>query len=263
MSEFRVLSKQIIAQHVKRMDITARDIAKSARPGQFVLVMADAFSLRLAIPIVETNPQKGTIAIVFNEESPAWQRIGDLPIGHSLDVVMGPLGDPALPKALETSVCIGYELGIARMVPISRYLQKHGSKNFSILGAATKRSLLMESQMRLSSHSIFVMSEDGSVGRKGFVTDALSDVLARYPVEQIFIAAPSKIIHEVLNIAGKKKIKVNAVLAPVALSGIGLCGSDRVKLNDGYVSFTTSGPIFDVQQVDLNFYEERFIRSYG
>jgi len=263
MSEFRVLSKQIIAQHVKRMDIMAPDIARSARPGQFVLVMADAFSLRLPLPIVETNSQKETIAIVFSEENPAWQKIGGLPIGHNLEVVMGPLGNPALPKALETSVCIGHELGIAHIVPISRYLQKHGSKNFSILGAATKRSLLMESQMRLSSHSIFVMSEDGSVGRKGFVTDALSDVLARYPVEQIFIAAPSKIIHEVLNIACKKKIKVNAVLAPLALSGIGLCGSDRIKIDDGYASFSANGPIFDARQVDLNFYEERFMRSYG
>jgi len=263
MSHFQILSKQIIAQNIKRMDIAAPEIAKSARPGQFVLIMADVWSLRLFFPVVETNPPKGTIAIVFKEESPSEKKLGNLPIGHNLDVVMGPLGNPALPDAIGASVCIGYELGIARMVPVSRYLQRLGNKNFGILGTATKRHLVMESQMRLSCQRIFVMSEDGSVGKKGFITDALSDVLVHYPVDQIFMAVPSKIVREVLRLVQEKRIKVKAVLAPFALSGIGFCGTDEIKVNKGYVSLLTEGPIFDAQLIDFDIYEERLARSHG
>ncbi|MFA6379011.1 MAG: hypothetical protein WCX16_04420 [Candidatus Omnitrophota bacterium] len=263
MSHFQILSKQIIAQNIKRMDIMAPEIAQNARPGQFVLVMVDAYSLRSSFPLIETNPQKGSIAIVFNEKSPSRQKLGSLSIGHSLYVVMGPLGNPALPKEIGTSVCIGYELGIARMVPVSRYLQKLGNKNYGILGTATKRNLVMESQMRLSCQSIFVMSEDGSVGKKGFITDALSDVLARYPVDQIFIAASSKMIKEVLRVAQEKNIKVQAVLEPFALSGIGFCGTDEIKVNKDDVSLSSRGPIFDASLIDFDIYEERLTGSHG
>jgi ferredoxin--NADP+ reductase len=263
MSHFPVLSKQIIAQNIKRMDISAPDIAKSARPGQFVLLMADEGSLRLPFPIVETNPQKGSIAIVFKEESLSAQKLGSLSIGQSLYVVMGPLGNPDLPKEIGTSVCIGYELGIAHIVPISRYLQKQGNKNFGILGTATKRNLVMESQMRLSCQSIFVMSEDGSAGKKGLVTDALRETLARYPVDQIFMAAPSKVIQEVLPIAQEKNIKLKALLTPLALSGIGFCGTDEIKMKKGYASFSADGPIFDAGLIDFNIYDARVARTYG
>ncbi len=263
MNPFQVVSKQIIAQDIKRMDIAAPEIAKSARPGQFVLVMVDAGSLRLPLPIVESNPQKGSITIVFKEESLSEKKLGSLSIGQGLYVVMGPLGNPALPQEVGTSVCIGYEVGIARIISVSRYLHKEGTRNFGILGAATKRSLIMESQMRLSSQSIFVMSEDGSVGKKGFVTDALYDVLGRYPVDHIFVAAPSKVIQEVLRVVGDPKIKIKAVMPPLALSGIGLCGSDQIKVNHAYVAVSLDGPIFDARDIDFNLYDARLKRIYG
>lgn len=263
MNEFRVLSKQVIASNIKRMDILAPQIAQSARPGQFVLVMADAWSLRLALPVIETNPQKKTITIVFKEENPSQRKLGSLAIGQSLEVVMGPLGNPKLPQNVGVSVCIGYELGIAQMVPVSRYLHKQGTKNFAILGTATKRNLIMESQMRLSCHGLFVMSEDGSVGKKGFVTDALTDVLERYPVEEIFAAAPSAMIQETVRIVSDKKIKIHALLPPLALSGIGFCGSDEIRVNNEYVLLSIDGPIFDARVTDLNYYDARVKRSYG
>jgi ferredoxin--NADP+ reductase len=260
---FEILSKQIIAQDIKRMDISAPQIAQSVRPGQFVLVMVDAWSLRLPIPIVETNPQKQTITIVFKEEDPSQQKLGNLSIGQAIEVVMGPLGNPALPQEIGSSICIGYELGIAHIVPISRYLQKLGNKNFGILGTATKRNLIMESQMRLSCQSIAVMSEDGSTGKKGFITDALTDILSRYPIDEIFVAASSKMIKEILHIVQDKKIKIKAVLTPLALSGIGFCGTDEIKVNKEYVSMSTDGPIFDAREIDLDFYDAKLRKSHG
>lgn len=263
MIPFSVLSKQIIASNTKRMDILAPDIAQSARPGQFVLVMADPWARRLALPLVEAQAARGSITVVFQEDDPSAQSLGNLRIGQGLHALTGPLGNPQLPLKAGTSVCIGYEAGIASVVPVSRYLHKLGNRNFGILGASTKRNLIMESQMRLSAQSIFVMSEDGSTGKRGFVADALRDVLASYPVAQVFIAAPSRLVREVLPMVQKKKIALNMVLAPFALSGIGLCGTDRVRVGKELVSLSENGLIVDAGLIDLDHYDAQRERSYG
>jgi hypothetical protein len=121
----------------------------------------------------------------------------------------------------------------------------------------------MESQMRLSCQSIFIMSEDGSVGKRGTLADALIDVLARYPIDHIFIAASSKIIQEILPLTREKSIKLKAVLLPLALSGVGLCALDQIRVGKNYVSFAEQGPIFDAGQIDFDIYDTCLARVYG
>ena len=211
---------------------------------------------------METNPPKGSIALVFKEERPTEKKLGGLAIASSLYAVTGPLGNPALPKDVGSVVCIGYELGIAHVLSVARYLQKKGNKNFGIVGASTKRNLIMESQMRLCCQSISVMTQDGTIGKKGFVTDALEGILSQYPINQIFVAGPTPIIQEVISIAARKNGKVMAVLQPFALSGIAFCGTDEIKVGNDYVGLSTEGLIFDAESVDFKIYDTKRVSSY-
>jgi len=257
MSEFRVLSKQIIASNIKRMDIIAPAIVQKARPGQFVVVMPTEKAQRLALPIVEISAQKNAITLIFSEETLSEKALGDLAIGENVHVVLGPLGDPVLEDSEGIVVCIGYGLGIAQALPLCRYFQKKGNKVFGILGAATRKTLILESPMRVACHSAFVTTDDGSAGKKGSVADMLRQLAAGHQIAQVYVAASTSLMQEVASFCRESKLKINVVVKPLALSGIGFCGTDEVKVGKKYVLMSSDGPIFNGEFFDFNIYRSK------
>lgn len=257
MSEFRVLSKQIIAPETKRMDIVAPSIVSKAKPGQFVLVMPTEKTQRLALPIVEASAQKNAITLIFREQTLSEKALGNLAIGEKVHAVLGPLGDPILEDAQGIVVCIGHELGIAQVLPLCRYYQKKGNKVFGILGAATRKTIILEPAMRVSCHSAFVVTADGSAGKKGSVADMLRQTIAGHAINHVYVAANTANMQDVVSLCRSHKIKVSVVVKPFALSGIGFCGTDEVKVGKEYVLMSARGCIFNGEVFDLNFYQNK------
>jgi len=233
---FTIINKQIIAAGFKRIDVKAELIARKAKPGHFVMAMADEKSARVALSIVEADPQKGTISFVFEETSLSTQQLGNLQIGGSIYAILGPLGlTIPLDEVHKGHVvaCIGYGIGIAQVLPFCRELRKSESKVIGIAGVKTRKALLLESQMRLTCDKLCITTDDGTYEKKGYVTGSLREMLQQY------------------------KIKTFVGLNPLMVDGTGLCGSCRVRVSGKDALACVDGPVFDGHEVDFEDLEIR------
>lgn len=249
-----IINKQIIALGFKRLDVRAEWIARKARPGQFVMAMADEKSARTALSIVEADSQKGTICLVFEETTPSTQQLGDLHIGESIFALLGPLG---LTVSLESVhkgdvvACIGYGIGIARVLPFCRELRKSEVKVIGIAGVKTRRALLFESQMRLACDKLCITTDDGTYEKKGYVTGALREMLQQYRIKLVICFAPASVMQAVSEITREYRIKTFVGLIPFMIDGTGLCGSCRVRVGGKNILACVDGPIVDGHEVDF------------
>ncbi len=206
---------------------------------------------------MEASAQKNAITLIFKEQTPSQKALGNLAIGESVHAVLGPLGHPILEEAQGIVVCIGYELGIAQILPLCRHYQKKGNKVFGILGAATRKTIILEPAMRVSCHSAFVVTADGSAGKKGSVVDMLRQTITGHSIDQVYVAANTAQMQDVVAFCRQSKIKVCVVVRPLALSGIGFCGTDEVKVGKEYLLVSTDGPVFNGEIFDFGVYQAK------
>jgi len=258
---FKILNKQLIANGVKRMDLKAETIARRARVGQFVMLMADERSARLAFPILEADARKGTVSIAFEETNVSTKRLGNLQIGDSVPMVVGPLGMPMSFNDVRKGnfiACVGYGLGIAQVLPVCRELKRLEYRVLGIIGAKTKRSLLLENQMRLTCDQIMITTDDGTHERKGFVTGSLREMMSHYRIKLVVCSAPVMIAQAVAQVTKEKSIRTLVSLNTLMVDGTGMCGSCRVKVGGHNVLTCVDGPTFDAHEVD---YKDLTVRT--
>ncbi len=253
----KILNKQIIAANVKRIDVLAPDIAAKIQPGQFIMVAPDENGERIPLPVVDSDFKKGSMGLIFQENSFWTRRLGQLQIDDEIPVVLGPLGVPIKILRLGTVVCIATGLGVLAILPVARALKKEGNKVIGILGAKNKKSLMLEPQMRLICNKLSVATEDGSYIKRGLATDCFQEVLKTEEIHGLFAAGSPEMMRAVAAVTREKKIKAWVMLNPVMLDGTGLCGSCRVTVGGRSLLACVEGPVFDAQEVD---YEDLKIR---
>jgi len=254
----KIINKQIIGSNIKRLEVAADVISRKAQPGQFVMVMPDEKSERIPLSVIDNDPQKGIITLIFEEVDDSSKELGALHIGDSVFAILGPLGLPAEIKHLGVVLCVGYEIGIAQLLSISRAYRKMENKVIGLVGAATKRTLILESQMRLACQKLYLATEDGSYERRGAIIDILSQIIHRENVNLVYAIGPLAMMQAVSEITQQKKIKTLVSLKPMMVDGIGLCGSCRVKVEDRELLACMDGPEFDGHAVD---FEDLAIRT--
>ena len=147
--------------------------------------------------------------------------------------------------------CVGYGLGIVVIMLLCRALRKADNKVVGIIGGQTKKEIILESQIRLACQKVFLMTEDGTAGRKGYVTDALGEVVQDEKVSLVYVAAPIEIIEEVLIVARTKGIKTKVIVEPLTIDGMGICGTGQICLDGASACIATDGPIFEADKLDL------------
>ena len=248
---FKIINKRIIADNIKRIEIEADLIARKIQPGQFVMAMADENSLKIPLPVVDQDAQKGLISLVVEENDASARRLGDMPIGSSFFSLLGPLGMPAKIGKAGVVLCIGHGMGSAYLLPICRALKKSENKVIGIIGAEKKRALILENQMRLSCHKVYITTEDGSYERRGSVVDALREVLAAQSADAVYAAGPVRILHQLTEVTHLRKLKTFVHLKLPMFDGIGLCGSCRLKVSGQERLACIDGPMFDSREVDF------------
>ncbi len=243
-------------------EIKAPLIAKKARPGQFVILRASEKGERIPLTMAETDPEKGTITIIYQVVGKSTALFKTLKEGDRYLDIIGPLGKPTdIEKYDGDVVCVGGGTGVAVLHPITRGLKEKGNNVIAIIGARTKDLLILEDKMKAASHELFVCTDDGSYGHHGFVTDVLKDILEKRDVKLVVAIGPVPMMKFVCDITKKYNVKTIVSLNPIMVDGTGMCGCCRVSVGGETKFACVDGPEFDGHKVDFDELMKR-LRSY-
>lgn len=233
-------------------EIAAPLIARKAKPGQFVILKANEDGERIPLTIADSDPEKGTITIIYMVVGKSTALFKTLAVGDGYQDIIGPLGKPTHLEKVGTVVCVGGGTGIAVLHPITRALKEIGNHVISIIGARTKDLLILENQMRKVSHDLKISTDDGSYGHHGFVTEVLKEILENEDVKQVVAIGPVPMMKFVSKITAEYHIPTLVSLNPIMVDGTGMCGGCRVSI-DGKTKFAcVDGPEFDGHKVDYD-----------
>lgn len=249
---FEVLKLDDLAPSIKRMVISAPLIAERAKVGQFIIVKVDERGERFPLTLVDWNPNKGTITLVFLEVGVSTKKLGTLAIrDHIMDVV-GPLGNPAEVKKYGETVMVGGGVGIAAAYPRIKALKEAGNRVTSIIGAKTSELLIYEREIKEASDELYISTDDGSRGFKGFASHVLQNLLNQgRKIDFVFAVGPALMMKAVAGVTRPYGIKTVISLNPIMVDGTGMCGSCRVTVGGETKFACVDGPEFDAHLVDF------------
>ena len=246
----KILQKSTLTANVTKLVIEAPEIAKSARPGQFVAIMASEKGERIPLTIVECNPDKGSVSIIFQEAGLTTKLLGRMNAGESIYSIVGPLGHPTDIKKYGKVIIVGGGVGIAEILPVVAALKTAGNHVTTILGARTKDILILEKELKGVSNEFYVATDDGSYGRKGFTTDVLDELLKNTKYDLVYSVGPIPMMKRTAAVTKPYAVKTLVSLNAIMVDATGMCGCCRVTVA-GDVKFScVDGPEFDAGAVD-------------
>jgi len=259
---FEIVNKETIGLNVTRYEIKAPRIAKARASGQFVIVRAFEHSERIPLTITDVDTQTGTITLIVQAVGKSTSEMATLKKGESFADVAGPLGQPSHIQKYGTIAIIGGGLGTAVVYPQAVALREAGNKIISIIGARTKELIILEQLLGSVSDRLIVITDDGSSGKKGLVTDALRELMnqpdgrmdstSSPQVDAVYCAGPVIMMKAVSELTRPLNIPTIVSLNPVMVDGTGMCGGCRVTI-DGKRKFAcVDGPEFDGHKVDFD-----------
>ncbi len=256
----KVVSKHYFSEKVVQLEIEAPRIAKARRAGHFVMLRVDEKGERFPLTIAGSDISKGTITLVVQIVGVSSAKLAALEVGDSILDLVGPLGQATEVENYGTVLACGGGVGVAPLLPIVEALKKAGNKIITIIAARTKELLILEEQIRAVSDEVIIMTDDGSYGKKGLITDGIDEVASREKIDKAVIIGPG-IMMKFASMATKKyNIPSVASLNTIMVDGTGMCGACRVTV-DGKTKFVcVDGPEFDAHQVD---YDEMLSRMGG
>ncbi|HSP36003.1 MAG TPA: sulfide/dihydroorotate dehydrogenase-like FAD/NAD-binding protein [Thermoanaerobaculia bacterium] len=254
---FRIVDAKFLGQGVKQFEIEAPRIAKKQEPGQFVILRVNEHGERIPLTIKASDRKKGTITIVVQGIGKTTQMLNELGAGETILDVVGPLGKPSEIEKFGRCVVIGGGVGTAIALPTARALKDAGNHVLAILGARTKDLLILENEVREASDEEFVMTDDGSYGGKGLVTDKLKELIAASNVDYVLAIGPVPMMRAVAEVTREKKIKTVVSLNSIMVDGTGMCGGCRVSVGNESKFACVDGPEFDAHTVDFQVLTQR------
>ena len=233
-------------------EIEAPRISRKAKPGQFVILQADETGERIPLTMADTNPEKGTITIIYMVVGKSTARFKELQVGDTYYALIGPLGAPTHVEKVGKVVCVGGGTGIAVLHPIAQALKEAGNEVTTILGSRSYDLLIMEEKMRAASDNFHICTDDGSKGHHGFVTDVLKQVLAQDDIALVVAIGPIPMMKFCSLITKDKGVKTLVSLNPIMVDGTGMCGCCRVTVGRETKFACVDGPEFDAHKVDFD-----------
>jgi len=250
---YEILEKQILSDNVKLMKIKAPLVAKKAQAGQFIILRINEKGERIPLTIADYNRNKGTVTIIFMEVGKTTKQLGTMKKGDMILNFAGPLGQPTEIEKYGTAVMIGGGVGIAPLYPIVRALKQAGNHVISILGARNKSLLMLEKEIDEFSDKLYIATDDGSKGHKGFVSDVLQKFIDdSEKIDIVWAIGPIIMMKVVANLTKKYDIKTIVSLNPIMVDGTGMCGGCRVSVGGETKFACVDGPEFDGHLVDFD-----------
>ncbi|MDD6891131.1 MAG: bifunctional dihydroorotate dehydrogenase B NAD binding subunit/NADPH-dependent glutamate synthase [Bacteroidales bacterium] len=248
----KIISKEHFSEKVFKLVIEAPLIAKSRKAGHFVIVRVGEKGERMPLTIAEADPVKGTITLVVQEVGLSSTRLCELQEGDYITDVVGPLGKATHIENFGTVVCAGGGVGVAPMLPIVQALKAAGNRVVTVLAGRTKELIILEKEMRESSDEVIIMTDDGSYGRQGLVTQGIEEVIQREKVDKCFAIGPAIMMKFVCLLTKKYEIPTDVSLNTIMVDGTGMCGACRITVGGKTRFVCVDGPEFDGHQVDFD-----------
>ncbi|MBQ5778897.1 MAG: sulfide/dihydroorotate dehydrogenase-like FAD/NAD-binding protein [Paludibacteraceae bacterium] len=249
---YKIVKKEKFSDLVTRLDIEAPLIARSRKAGHFVIVKLDEKGERIPLTIAGSDVEKGTITLVIQAVGHSSSKLCAMNEGDEIDHVVGPLGKATHIEKFGTVVCACGGVGTAPMLPIAEAMKKAGNRVISVLAARTKDLIILEKQMRAVSDEVIIMTDDGSYGEKGLVTNGVESVINREKVDLCVTIGPAIMMKFVSLLTKKYEVPTVASLNTIMVDGTGMCGACRVTVGGETKFVCVDGPEFDAHQVDFD-----------
>ena len=248
----KIVSKEFFSAKVVKLEVEAPLIARSRKAGHFVIVRVGEKGERMPLTIAEADPKKGTITLVVQEVGLSSTKLCQLEVGDEITDVVGPLGQATHIEKFGTVVCAGGGVGVAPMLPIVQALKAAGNRVITVLAGRTKELIILEKEMRASSDEVIIMTDDGSYGQKGLVTEGVESVIKREKVDKCFAIGPAIMMKFVCLLTKKYDIPTEVSLNTIMVDGTGMCGACRITVGGKTKFVCVDGPEFDGHQVDFD-----------
>lgn len=248
----KIILKEYFSEKVCKLVIEAPLIARSRKAGHFVIVRVGEKGERMPLTIAEADTEKGTITLVVQEVGLSSTRLCELNEGDCITDVVGPLGQATHIENFGTVVCAGGGVGVAPMLPIVQALKAAGNRVITVLAGRTKELIILEKEMRESSDEVIVMTDDGTYGKKGLVTQGVEEVILREKVDKCFCIGPAIMMKFVCQLTKKYEVPTDVSLNTIMVDGTGMCGACRITIGGKTKFVCVDGPEFDGHQVNFD-----------
>lgn len=248
----KIVSKSQFSEKVFKFEIEAPLIAKARKAGHFVIVRVGEKGERMPLTIAGADPVKGTITLVVQKVGLSSTKLCNLNEGEYITDVVGPLGKATHIDNFGTVVCAGGGVGVAPMLPIIQALKAAGNRVISVLAGRSKELIILEDEVRKSSDEVIIMTDDGSYGRKGLVTEGIESVILREKVDKCFAIGPAIMMKFCCLLTKKYNIPTDVSLNTIMVDGTGMCGACRITVGGKTRFVCVDGPEFDGHQVDFD-----------
>lgn len=248
----KIVAKEYFSPKVVKLEVEAPLIAHSRKAGHFVIVRVGEKGERMPLTIAAADVQKGTITLVVQQMGVSSTKLCQLNVGDELTDLVGPLGKATHIEKFGTVVCACGGVGAAPMLPIVEALKKAGNRIVTVLAARTKELVILEKQLASFSDELIVMTDDGSYGEKGLVTNGVEKVIQREKVDKCITIGPAIMMKFVAELTRKYNIPTEASLNTIMVDGTGMCGACRISVGGKTRFVCVDGPEFDAHQVDFN-----------
>lgn len=251
---YKIVRKEILNPVVKLMDIEAPRVAKSAKPGQFVIIRIYDKGERIPLTIADYDPEMGTVTIVFQEVGKSTKLLGTLNEGDYILDFVGPLGNfMEVPKEAKKILGVGGGVGIPALYPKLKALHQEGYRVEAILGGRSEEYVIFKKEMEAVCDKVYYATDDGTLGKKGFVTDVLKEVLENdKEVDYIITVGPVIMMKNVCKMTKEYNIPTIVSMNPLMVDGTGMCGACRIEVGGDTKFVCMDGPIFDGHLVNFD-----------
>ena len=253
----KIIRKQQFSEKVFCLEVEAPLIARSCRPGNFIIVRVDNHSERVPYTIAKSDPVKGTLTMVIQEVGRSSTKLCQLNEGDEIVDIVGPLGTPSRIENYGTIICAGGGIGIAAILPILTALKQAGNRVISVLAGRTKELVIMVDDVKKYSDEVIIMTDDGSYGEKGVITVGVEKVIQREHVDKVLAIGPPIMMKFTSLLAKKYGIPNDVSLNTIMVDGTGMCGACRLTIGGKTRFVCIDGPEFDGDLVD---WDEMFKR---
>ncbi|MFR5135593.1 MAG: sulfide/dihydroorotate dehydrogenase-like FAD/NAD-binding protein [Acutalibacter sp.] len=250
---YRIVKKEVLNPTVTRMEIEAPLIAKKAEPGQFIILRVDEKGERIPLTVADFDRERGTVTIIFQIVGATTEKLNHLEEGDCLQDFVGPLGRPSETEGLKKVAVIGGGVGCAIAYPVAKKLHQQGAEVHSIVGFRNKNLVILEEEFRAASDKFVMMTDDGSYGEKGLVTNALEKLISEGETyDEVIAIGPLVMMKFVVKLTKEHNIKTVVSMNPIMIDGTGMCGGCRLTVGGKTKFACVDGPDFDGFEVDFD-----------
>ena len=249
---YKIISKKELCTNQYELVIDAPYVVRNAKAGQFIILRVEENGERSPLTIADVNKDKGELTIVFMAVGYTTKKLATLEVGDELIDLAGPLGQPTHIEKYGTVVCLAGGYGAAPCYLISKAFKDAGNKVYMIMGARNKDLIFWQDKMEFASDELFITTDDGSLGEKGFVTQVLERIINSEKVDYAIAVGPMPMMRAVANMTRDKGIYTEASMNPIMVDGTGMCGACRITVGGETKFACVDGPDFNAHEIDFD-----------